>query len=120
MDKIVVPGIPLRARVGVTEDERRSSQELVVDLALHLDLAPAGASDDFSRTVDYDAVCGTVQQVVESRPFRLIEAVAEEVARRVLEDFDVAEVEVRVQKPGALRARGVPFAAVEIRRSRDG
>jgi len=115
-----VPGIPLRARVGVTAGERKTLQDIVVCLVLHLDLRPAGATDDLAKTVDYDAVCGTVAEIVRSRPYHLIEAIAEEVAGTVLSDFDVAAVEVRVEKPGALRARGVPFAAVEIHRTRDG
>jgi dihydroneopterin aldolase len=120
MDRIVLPEIPLRAHVGVAAEEREKEQEISIHLVLHLDLSPAGTSDDITRTADYDAVCGAVAAVVGSRPFHLIEAVAEEVGKAILQDFDVDEIEVRVQKPGALRARGVPFAAVEIRRRRDG
>jgi FolB domain-containing protein len=120
MDRIIIPGIPLRAHVGVTAEERETDQEIAIELVLHLDLAPAGIADDIAKTVDYDDVCRAVAEVVGSRPFHLIEAIAEEVAGVILRGFDVLEVEVRVQKPDALRARRVPFAAVEIRRRRDG
>jgi dihydroneopterin aldolase len=119
MDSIEIPGIPLQARVGVTDDERREPQPVRVSVVLRLDLALAGASDDLAYSVDYDAVCETVGRAVESREFKLIEAVAEAVARAVLDAHAAAEVEVRVEKPGALRGRGVPFAAVGIRRGRD-
>jgi len=105
--------------VGVTEDERREPQELRITLLLHLDLLPAGASDDLMDTVDYDAVCGTVLRAVTTRAFHLIEAVAAAVAEAVLEAHRVAEVDVRVEKPGALADRGVPWAAVTIHRRRD-
>ncbi len=120
MDKIILAEIPLLAWVGVTEEERGSEQEIVIDVELWLDLAPAGAADDLSKTVDYEDVCETVEVVARSRPFRLIEAIAEESARALLGQFAVAEVQVRVRKPGALRTRGVPYAAVEIRRRRGG
>lgn len=119
MDRILIPAIPLQARVGITEEERSAPQELRIGLALHVDLARAGASDDLGDTVDYDRVCATVSEVVGQRPFHLIEAVADVVATAVLQGFGVAEVEVRVEKPAALRARGVPYAGVEIRRARD-
>ena len=119
MDRIEIAALPLRVRVGVTEDERREPQALGVSLVLHLDLSAAGASDDVRDTVDYDAVCGTVVRVVGSRAFHLIEAVARTVANAVIEAHAVAAVEVRVEKPGALRERGVPWAAVVIHRSRD-
>jgi len=120
VDRIVVPGIPLRAHLGVTDAERAAAQEIDVGIVLHLDVSAAGASDDITHTVDYDAVCGTVSRVVGSRPFHLIEAIAEGVARAVLHEFDVDEVDVRVRKPGALKAWNVPFASVEIHRRRDG
>jgi dihydroneopterin aldolase len=119
VDRIVIPGLPLRAHVGVTDEERSSEQDVVVSLTLHLDLAAAGTSDALEDTVDYDAVCEVVARTVEQRPFHLIEAMASGVADAVLGSFAVGVVEVRVEKPGALRARRVPFAAVEMRRGRD-
>ena len=120
MDRILIPGIPLRVRVGVPEDERAVEQDVRIALTLHLDLSRAGASDDLSDTVDYDAVCAVVTEAATKRPFRLIEAIAEEVAAAVLGDFGgVAEVDVGIEKPGALQDRGIPFAAVEITRRRD-
>jgi dihydroneopterin aldolase len=119
MDRIVVPGLPLRARVGVEDAERAAEQEIVVEVELGLDLGPAGRSDDLAHTVDYDTVCDVVARAVGARAFRLVEAVAEESARALLAAFgEVTEVRVQVRKPGALRARGVPYAAVEVTRRR--
>ncbi|HET9947742.1 MAG TPA: dihydroneopterin aldolase [Longimicrobiales bacterium] len=117
-DRIVVPGLPLRARVGVSDEERASEQDLVLDVELRLDLGPAGRTDALAATVDYEEVCRTLAGVVASRPFRLVEAVAEASACALLEAFPARAVRVRVRKPGALRAWGVPYAAVEVRRRR--
>ncbi len=120
VDRIFVPEIPMRARVGVTEAERASGQELSIDVELGLDLSPAGRGDALERTVDYERVCDVVDGVVRARAFHLIEAVAEACARGVLDAFPVIEeVRVHVRKPGALRSRGVPYAAVEVVRRRD-
>ena len=118
MDRILLPEIPLRARVGVSAEERASEQDITVDVELGLDLSAAGTTDDLGRTVDYESVCEAVAAVARSRPFRLIEAIAEECARAVLGGFAVDEVRVRVRKPAALRSRGVPYAAVEVLRRR--
>lgn len=120
MDRVVIPGIPLQVRVGVSEEERESPQEILIGLVLHVDLSVAGASDDLADTIDYDAVSETVSETVAAGPFRLIERIAERVSGAVLDGFDVARVDVRVEKPGALRSRGVAYAAVEISRERDG
>lgn len=118
VDKIILPEIPLRARVGVSDQERASEQEIILDLELGLDLGPAGSSDDLRRTVDYEAVCDAVAAVTRSREFRLIEAIAEGCALALLSGFPVTDVRVRVRKPSALRSRGVPYAAVEVVRRR--
>ncbi len=119
VDRIVIPGIPLRARVGITEEERAAEQEVLVLVELRLDLREAGARDDLARTIDYDAVCERISEVVRGRAFHLIETIAEACAGNVLAGFArVDEVRVEVRKPGALRARGVPYAAVEVTRRR--
>jgi dihydroneopterin aldolase len=59
-----------------------------------------------------------VSDLVGSRSFHLLEAVAHEAAGTLLERFAVAEARVRVCKPAALAAWGVPHAEVEVRRRR--
>ena len=119
MDRIIVSQIPLRAHVGVTEHERADEQDIFVDFELGLDLAAAGKDDALDRTVDYEKVCDLVTNIVGAKSFHLIESIAEACAQAMLDAFPVAEVRVRVRKPGALRSRGVLYAAVEVVRRRD-
>lgn len=119
MDRIVVADLPLRTRVGVTDAERAEEQDVLIDVELSLDLSQAGRTDALEHTIDYEGVCDVVASTVRARAHRLIEAVAESCAAEVLSAFpSVVEVHVRVRKPGALRARGVPYAAVEVVRRR--
>jgi dihydroneopterin aldolase len=119
-DRIALRGLRVRGHHGVFEHERRDGQDFVLDLVLELDLAAAGASDDLADTVDYGALAESAAAVVAGPPRRLIEAVATEVAARVLEDARVAAVEVTLHKPQAPIT--VPFAdvAVVVRRERSG
>ena len=120
MDRIIVPGMPLVAHVGVTEHERASEQDILIDLELGLDLSAAGKEDALELTVDYERVCDVVAALVRTRAFRLLEGAAEACAQGILDTFpSVAEVRVRVCKPGALRSRGISYAAVEVVRRRD-
>ena len=119
MDRILVPEIPLRARVGVPDAEQSLEQDVLVDLELGLDVSRAGRDDALVHTVDYRRAYDVVAATVQARPYRLIEAIAEACAEAVLAAFPVEEVLVRVRKPNALRAKGVPWAAVEIVRRRE-
>ena len=118
MDRIVIPQIPLRARVGVGAEERAREQDVYIDLEVGLDLGPAGKADALERTVDYDRIVDVVAATVQAREYRLIEAIAEACAAALLDGFPLAEVRVQVRKPSALRSRGVPYAAVEVVRRR--
>lgn len=116
MDCILIKGLACRVRVGVPERERRRRQKVLIDLRLALDLRKAGRSDRVEQTVDYAGVARRVKKLVEGRPFRLVEAMAESAAREVLARFKVRQVRVRVRKfsvPGA-----VSVGAVVIRSKR--
>lgn len=116
LDKIHIRDILLRCIIGVDEDERRDKQDVVINVTLYADLAEAGRTDDFMRTVDYRAVKQRILGLVEESRFYLVEALAETIAEACLEFDRVERVDVLVEKPGALRfARTV---GVEISRKR--
>lgn len=120
MDKILIPDLRIACFVGVPRQEREVEQDVWLDIELSLDLKQAGRADDFSLTVDYDAICATAEETVKKRPRKLIETIAEDVAEVLLGNYPLQSVKVRVRKPGALQHRGVPYAAVEIKRQRHG
>ena len=120
MDTIELRGLTFYGYHGAFAEEQRLGQRFVVDLRLGLDLQAAGQRDDLSRTIDYGKVAETVKAIVEGRPFRLIEALAEAVAAAILDAHAlVVQVEVRVAKPSApVAAAPSGLVAVEIRRGR--
>ena len=116
MDRILIRDLSARCTLGVTDDERREKQDVVVNLALSADLAPAARADRLDGALDYRAVKKRVLSVIERSDFHLLEALAEAIAEACLESPQVSEVAVTVDKPGALRfAR---LVAVELVRRR--
>jgi dihydroneopterin aldolase len=111
-DVIEIEGLSLRATIGIFDFERDRRQEVIVSLRLHTDIRAAATSDDIARALDYKRVTKRVIDLVEGSSFFLVETLAERIASLVLEEPLAERVEVRVEKPGALRhARTV---AVEI------
>lgn len=120
-DRIVLSGMAFEARHGVNDWEKAQVQRFEVDVELRLDLQPAGRADDLGLTVDYRAVYEATREVVESRTFDLIEALAEAIAGAVLAREPLAqEAVVRVRKPDVQLGGPLEAAAVEIRRGREG
>ncbi len=118
LDRITLTGLRASGFHGVFERERREGQEFVIDLTVHLDLAPAAAGDELAHTVHYGILAEEVVAAVQRDPVDLIETVAERVAATALAHEAVQSVEVTIHKPNAPIA--VPFAdvAVSIVRSR--
>ncbi len=119
MDRILISRARLPAYIGVSNEERAQSQELVFDITLTCDLREAGQGDDFSKTICYTKVVQQIKTIL-TQPFHLIEGVAETVAADVLAGFPVDSITVRVAKPGAFLDKSIDYAAVEITRSRNG
>lgn len=117
-DRISLLGVRARGHHGVLPEEKHDGQEFVVDVVLHLDLEPAGSTDDLDLTVNYAEVGAEVVARIEGPSLDLIESLAEQVAVDALARPAVHTVEVTVHKPSA--PVGVPFTdvAVTIVRSR--
>lgn len=116
MDCLILQDMQFYGYHGVLEEENRLGQRFGVDLVLGLDLDQAGKSDNRDDTVNYAEVFLLVKEIVEGKPRKLIEAVAEDIAAAVLGRFSVERVTVRVKKPGAPVPGQFAHMAVEITR----
>ncbi len=117
MDSIIARGLTFMACHGVEPQEKNSPQPFNVDLEMSLDLERAGQSDDLQDTVNYDEVYHLVEKIVTGTSYNLIEALAEDIARNLLDVFPVIKrVEVIVYKPEAPVRGNFTYFAVKIRR----
>ena len=99
LDRLRIHELRVRSRVGVTTQERRLPQEVIISVTLHADLAKSCRSDRLEDTVDYKAVKKAILAECESRSFKLIECMAGTIAGLALVDVRVRRVDVAIQKP---------------------
>ncbi len=118
-DRIVLEGMRFYGFHGVNPEERVLGQEYLVDLAVEMDLGRAGTSDRLEDTISYAHIYRAVRDVMEGEPRNLLEAAARSIADRLLADFPVDSVSVRVKKPHPpIRGSVIENATVEIFRRR--
>ena len=117
MDTIFLSDLRVETIVGIQDWERKIRQTVSIDLEMAADNRRAAASDSIDDTLNYKLVAKRVQQFVADSSFQLVETLAEKIAEVVLNDFDVPWVEVRVNKPGAIR--GARDVGVKIRREKN-
>ena len=116
MDRILIKDLMLRCVLGLSDEERREKQDVLINLILWTDLRPAAASDSIRDAVDYSQLKKRIITLVEGSQYHLAETLADRIASLCLEQPAVQQVQVTVEKPTALRfAHSV---GVEIIRSR--
>jgi dihydroneopterin aldolase len=103
MDIIFLSALRVDTIIGIWEWERRIRQTVVIDLEMSADIARAAATDEVADTLNYKSVAKRIQGFVSESSFQLVETLAERIAGIIRDEFDVAWVKVRVNKPGAIR-----------------
>lgn len=116
--RIELLGLELHGHHGVLEHERREGQRFLFDLELELKNPPQG--DRIEDAQDYREAVEVVRQVSEARAYRLLEALATDLAETLLARLDLESVKVRVRKPDVELGVPVQHAAVVVERRRDG
>ncbi len=85
MDIIRLTGIRGYGYVGALPEEQVLGQWFEVDVTLVLDLAAAGQSDRLEDTLNYCSVVETVQHLIQTSKFALLEKLASAIADALLQ-----------------------------------
>ena len=115
-DRIVIREMEIQCRIGVPDEERAEPQTLRVTIEMEVDIASSARADDIGQTVNYFSVFQKVHTLSETRPRKLIETLAEEIAHMVIADFNVNTVVVRIDKFILPNTRAV---SVEVQRHKN-
>jgi len=116
LDKIRINDLLLRCIIGINEWERTQKQDVLINITLYADLSRPCKTDNLKDSVDYKEIKKEIIAMVENSSFNLIERLAGEILEICLAHAAIKAVQVRVDKPGALRfAKSV---GVEIFRTR--
>jgi 7,8-dihydroneopterin aldolase/epimerase/oxygenase len=120
MDRMNVRGMKFYGYHGVFPEENKLGQQFYVDLDLKLDLSEAADTDDLTYTINYAELHALAKEIVEGKPFKLIEALAGHIASRLLEAYTrINEVTVRVTKPHPPFDIHFDGVTIELSRKRD-
>ena len=98
MDTIVIKDLAVLCRVGVPDEERSKPQRLLITVEIGGDFSRAGASDNIEHTINYFDVSRRVIALCQEQAYRLIEKLAEDLARMVLNEFGAKTAAIEVKK----------------------
>jgi dihydroneopterin aldolase len=115
-DIIFLRDLRVQTVVGIWDWERKIKQTVSIDLEMGADIRKAAATDKIDDTLNYKSVAKRVQEFVGDSEFQLVETMAEKIAETILAEYEIPWIDVRVNKPGAIR--GARDVGVKIRRHR--
>ena len=102
MDLVYIRDLKIETIIGIYDWEREQKQLVTIDLEMATDIGPAASSEDIEQALDYKKVAKRLIAFIEPAEFLLIEAMAEQIARLVIDEFKVPWLRLRLGKPGAV------------------
>jgi FolB domain-containing protein len=114
MDNTFIRNLCIRCIIGVNDWERTTPQEILVSVEVFTDTRKAAQSDDIADCIDYDRLSQNIRELAENARRFTVEALAEDIANLCLGGPGARRVNVRVEKPGAVRESA--SVGVEIER----
>lgn len=101
-DKVFIRELTAFATIGVYEWEQQIKQRLIFNIEMGWDFSQAAAQDDVRFCLNYAEVSQKILELVENRPFQLVETVAYQVADLLQNHFGVASLRIELHKPKAV------------------
>jgi 7,8-dihydroneopterin aldolase/epimerase/oxygenase len=116
MDAIVIRDLRVEALIGIHRRERHVHQTVSIDLEIGVPGTAVFASDKVSDTIDYEQVALRIRALAASGHFRLVETLAERIARILIDELGAPWVKVSAAKLGILA--NTRYVGVTIERKR--
>jgi dihydroneopterin aldolase len=116
LDLVFIDGFAGSTVIGIHESELHLPQTILIDVCAGLSRTRACASDRIVDTVDYSELRTRLQRLMAEHRVQLLEALAEQVAHIVLQEFGARWVRVRVAKPRKFDDTAAVGVMIERRR----
>ena len=117
MDKITIKDLEVFAKHGVFPEENALGQKFIISATLYTDTRKAGRTDELSYSIHYGEVSHLIKKIAEENTWKLLEKVAEELARSILLQYPLTKrADITIKKPWA--PIGLPLDTVSVEISR--
>ncbi len=115
-DKIFIQELKIPCLIGIFDWERKKKQIVSINIEFPSSILKAAKTDNIKDAVDYKKIAKRTIEFVSQSKFYLIEALIERLAALLLKEFELSEVTLQIEKPGAIR--GAKTVGIKITRRR--
>ena len=117
---IEITGLSLYTHHGVTAEERKVGQRILLDVRFEAGEPDALITDRVEDTIDYGEVCQVIALIAQAQSYRTLERLCAVIADRLASQFGAEAITVKVSKPEPPIPLPVEEVSVELwRRDRE-
>ena len=114
-DQVLIERLEIFGHIGVPDEERAAAQRLTFNMAFWPMRQAGELEDEISRAVNYASVCAETRKFVAARRDKLIETLADALARHLLGIFEIRRITIELRK---YILPDVEFVSVTVTRER--
>lgn len=115
MYQIAIEDLNVACKIGVSEQERSANQQLKISARLELQTEAIPASDRIEETLSYSEVKKLILSIAGQSEVCLLESLATELLRALLEIKEVRHAQIKIEKPEIWK-NGVPSVSLSRRK----
>lgn len=99
---IKIKNLKLKTILGVHAWEENINREIIINAEIETNDLSSLSSDDIKDTIDYDILILKIKNLVNSKRFKLIEKMAAEIMREIMEDARISRCKLEIDKVGVI------------------
>jgi dihydroneopterin aldolase len=116
LDLVFIEGFTGQTVIGIHDNELHQPQPLTIDLCAGVPRVRACETDFIGDTIDYGELRQRLYELLQDHRVRLLEALAEQIARIAIDEFHAHWVRVRIAKPRKFEDTAAVGVMIERRR----
>ena len=97
---IKIKNLRLKTVLGIHAWEEKIDREIIINAEIETNNFDSLASDNIEDTIDYDSIVLKIRNLLQSQRFKLIEKMAAEIMKKIMEDKRIIRCKLEVDKVG--------------------
>ena len=102
--------------IGIHEHEKTKKQKIKFNIVVNVNQNTVPDEKDIKSIVDYEKITNKLENLVKNKKYNFLESLAEDSFKEIFEDKRINSVEIKIEKPDAIK--NADSVGVEVLKNR--
>jgi len=89
--------------IGIHEHEKTKKQKIKFNIVVDVNQNTVPDEKDIKSIVDYEKITNKLENLVKNKKYNFLESLAEDSFKEIFEDKRINSVEIKIEKPDAIK-----------------